>query len=166
MEKTMQISKNKVVQLAYQLYNDQDQLIEASDEGQPQLYLHGHNGMMASVEQALEGKQAGDTLSLPLAPEQAFGVREETKAARVPIKHLVNAPKRLQPGMIVSVNTDQGAVPATIIKVGKFNVDIDTNHPMAGQHVRFELQVLDVRDATAEEIDHGHAHGPGGHHHH
>ena len=84
----------------------------------------------------------------------------------MPIKHLVNAPKRLQPGMIVSVNTDQGAVPATIIKVGKFNVDIDTNHPMAGQHVRFELQVLDVRDATAEEIDHGHAHGPGGHHHH
>lgn len=162
----MQITKDKVVQIAYQLYNEADQLIEASEEGQPQLYLHGHNNMMVSVEQALEGHIEGDSVSLQLSPEEAYGVREEGKVARVPIKHLVGAPKRLAVGMIVSVNTDQGAVPATILKVGKFNVDIDTNHPLAGQPVRFEVQVVSVREASAEELDHGHAHGPGGHHHH
>ncbi len=162
----MQISKDKVVQMAYQLYNADDQLIESSDEGQPQLYLHGHNNMMPSVEKQLEGLSAGESASLTLSSDEAYGEREEGHVARVPIKHLVGAPKRLQVGMVVSVNTEQGAAPATVLKVGKFNVDLDTNHPLAGQSVRFEVQVLDVRDATAEELQHGHAHGPGGHHHH
>ncbi|HSG60164.1 MAG TPA: peptidylprolyl isomerase [Pseudomonadales bacterium] len=161
----MKISKDKVVQLTYQLFDANDALLEACDEQDPQLYLHGHNNMMRSVELALEGKEAGAELSLPLAPVDAFGEREEGKLARVPIKHLIGAPKRLQVGMVVNVNTEQGAMPSTVIKVGKFNVDVDTNHPLAGESVRFELKVLDVRDATAEEIAHGHAHGPGGHHH-
>lgn len=161
----MKISNDKVVQLTYQLFDANDQLLESCDEHDPQLYLHGHNNMMGSVERALEGKVAGDVLSLALAPANAFGEREEDKIARVPIKHLLGAPKRIQVGMIVNVNTEQGAMPSTVLKVGKFNVDVDTNHPLAGESVRFEIKVLDVRDATADEISHGHAHGPGGHHH-
>jgi len=162
----VKIENNKVVQFAYQLLDSEGDLLESSDAGRPQLYLHGHNNNMPAIESALTGKQTGDEVTVVLSPEEGYGQRDESRLARIPIKHLLNAPKRLTKGLIVNINTENGAMPATILKVGKFNVDVDVNHPLAGQTVTFKISILDVRDATAEEIEHGHAHGPGGHHHH
>ncbi len=161
----MNIEDNKVVQFSYQLLDAQGTLIEASDVDKPQLYLHGHNNNMPAIEKALQGKKGGDEITVELSPEEGYGHRDESRLARVPIKHLLHAPKRLSKGLVVNINTENGPVPATILKVGKFNVDLDVNHPLAGQTVTFKINVLDVRDATAEEIEHGHAHGHGGHHH-
>jgi len=100
-----------------------------------------------------------------LPPERAYGLPKPDSIQRLPTKYLVNAPKRLKPGMPVSFSTNQGEKTAVLVKVGKFNVDVDTNHPLAGKAVTFDIDIRDVRAATAEELAHGHAHGQGGHHH-
>jgi len=113
------------------------------------------------------GKKAGDSLSVTLSPEQAYGPRKSNDLVRLPIKHLHSAPpaKNLVPGVIVGVKTDQGVRNALVVKVGKFNVDVDTNHPFAGRTLHYQIEVLGVRSATPEEINHRHVHGPGGHQH-
>lgn len=112
----------------------------------------------------MAGREAGEELSVTLSPEQAYGHREEGRQQRVPIKHLVTK-GRLRPGMAVKVNTGDGPVDARILKVGKFNVDLDLNHPLAGLSLTFDIRISEVREATAEEIAHRHVHGTGGHHH-
>jgi FKBP-type peptidyl-prolyl cis-trans isomerase SlyD len=94
---------------------------------------------------------------------EAYGERRENRIQRIPSKHFRNAGK-LRPGQWVSIQTRSGAVQAAVVKVGRFNVDVDTNHPLAGQSLTFDVEVMSVRDATPEEISHGHVHGPGGAH--
>lgn len=164
----MQISADKVVSFHYRLSEAGGELLETSYESDPTLYLHGHSGLLAALETALEGKQAGDKVTVNLTPEQGYGVRQENATQRIPIKHLLGYEKiknKIKPGMKVAVNTQHGLWDAVVLKVGKFNVDIDSNHPLAGKNLDFELEVVEVRDATAEELAHGHAHGVGGHHH-
>ncbi len=164
----MQISLDKVVSFHYRLGEQDGAAIEDSYSGDPTLYLHGHDNLLSAMEAAFEGRQAGDTFTLDLSPEQAYGERREGAVQRIPIKHLLDYDKiknKLKPGMKVAVNTAHGPWEAEVLKVGKFNVDIDSNHPLAGKHLRFELEVVAVRDATDEELAHGHAHGAGGHHH-
>jgi FKBP-type peptidyl-prolyl cis-trans isomerase SlyD len=159
----MQIDNDKVVSFHYHLYEGET-LLEGSENSQPMLYLHGHDGLFKGLEEALQGKQKGQTVEVTLSPEQAYGVRQDTPLKRVPIKHLM--PKRKpRVGDVFQVNTDNGARQVVIRKVGKFNVDVDTNHPLAGKTLSFDVEILDVRAASAEELSHGHAHGPGGHHH-
>lgn len=162
----MQISKDTVVQFNYRLTDEQGNQLESNVGKTPIAYLHGHNNMMVGVEKALEGKNVGDNFSVTLPPEETYGVRNEKEDAiqRVPVKHLQGA-KVWKPGMVAIVNTEQGQRQVTVIKSGKFMVTIDTNPPLAGKTLTFELTVTDVRAATAEEIQHGHAHGVGGHHH-
>jgi FKBP-type peptidyl-prolyl cis-trans isomerase SlyD len=160
----MNIEKNTVVQLHYRLSEGND-LIESSHDHQPLLYLHGHNGMLPAVETALTGKQAGDKLELVLTPEQAYGERRADAIQSIQVKHLRGA-KKWAPGMVAVVDTEQGPRQVTVVKVGMFKADIDINHPLAGKTLTFNLEVLDVREATAEEVEHGHAHGVGGHQHH
>ncbi|GGO75625.1 peptidyl-prolyl cis-trans isomerase [Marinobacterium nitratireducens] len=160
----MQITKNKVVQFHYSLRDADGKEIENSRRGEPMAYLHGHQNMLAGLEKAMEGRSAGDTFSVTLAPEDAYGKRVEGSEQRVPVKHLQGA-KKWRPGMVAQVQTEQGARQVQVVKVGKFMVTIDTNHPLAGKTVTFDVEVLEVRDASAEELDHGHAHGVGGHHH-
>ena len=90
--------------------------------------------------------------------------KDEMLAKRVPVKHLLFKGK-LRPGMVVQLNTSDGRIPVTVVKVGRHSADIDTNHPLAGQALSFDIEVVDVRAATEEEVAHGHAHGPGGHQH-
>lgn len=164
----MQITSDKVVSFHYTLRETGGEQIESSYEAQPTLYLHGHNNLLAALESALEGKQAGDKVSVSITPEQGYGERQEGAIQRVPIKHLIDHEKiknKLKPGMKVAVNTQRGAWEAIVVKAGKFNVDIDSNHPLAGKYLDFNIEVVDVRDATEEELAHGHAHGVGGHHH-
>lgn len=160
----MSISKDKVVQFYYTLKDEAGQTLESNVGADPVAYLHGHKNMMPGVEKALEGREAGEEFSVTLPPEETYGLRREDSEQRVPTKHLMGA-KKWKPGMMAVVQTEQGQRQVTVVKVGKFMVTVDTNHPMAGKTLTFDLIVADVRDATPEEIAHGHAHGIGGHHH-
>jgi FKBP-type peptidyl-prolyl cis-trans isomerase SlyD len=164
----MQISANKVVSFHYTLNDVDGSLLETSYDSEPTLYLHGHSNILASLEDALETKVVGDKVSVTLTPEQGYGERKEGAVQRIPIKHLHDhaaLKNKLKPSAKVLVNTQHGPWEAIVLKVGKFNVDIDSNHPLAGKTLTFEIEIIEVRDATAEELAHGHAHGAGGHHH-
>ena len=160
----MNICKNTVVYFHYDLTDAQGTLLESSRDGEPSAYLHGSANILPGVETALEDKTEGDTISVTLPPEQAYGPRREDQVRRVPVKHLIYQGK-LRPGLTVQVNTSEGRKPATVVKAGKFSADIDTNHPMAGQTLTFTIDVMRLRDASPEEIAHRHVHGPGGHQH-
>ena len=159
----MKIEKDHIVLFHYQLKNGAE-LLEDSRIGDPMAYLHGANNIFPKVESALQDKEPGDTLEVTLAPEDAYGPRQENASQRISRKHIANKGK-LKPGMVINVNTEQGQRQVVVTKVGKFVVDVDTNHPMAGLTLTFQLEVIDVRKATTEELTHGHAHGQGGHQH-
>ena len=160
----MKITDKKVVQFHYILKNEAGEQLESSHGSDPMAYLHGFNNMLVGVERSLEGKEAGDKFSVTLPPEDAYGERQEGAEQRVPVKHLQGATK-WKPGMTAVIHTEQGQRQVTVLKVGRFMVTVDLNPPLAGQVVTFDLEVVDVRDATDEEIEHKHAHGVGGHHH-
>lgn len=160
----MKITQDSVVQLHYRV-SDAAGLIEDSSTGEPMLYLHGHQNMLPVIEQALEGKTAGEQLSLVVAPKDAYGERDENAIQSIQVKHLKGA-KKWAPGMTAVVDTEHGPRQVKIVKVGMFKADIDVNHPLAGKTLTFDLTVVSVREASADEIAHGHAHGVGGHQHH
>lgn len=166
----MQIAKDKVVTFHYYLSEadaaePEGSKLENSEDGIPLSYLHGHGNIMDGLEEAMEGLKADDTASVTLPPEKAYGQRRENAEQRVPVKHLASKHKRLRPGMLVEVNTENGVMDARVTKVGKFMVDLDMNHPFAGKTLVFDVRIISVRDASDEEIAHGHVHGEGGHHH-
>lgn len=164
----MKISDKSVVQFHYTLKDEAGKEIENSHSGDPLAYLHGYKNMLVGVENALVGKETGDKFSVTLQPEDAYGERQEDAIQRVPVKHLQGLPSpsaKWKPGMTAAVQTDAGQRQVTVIKAGKFMVTVDINPPLAGKVLTFDLDVVDVREATAEEIEHGHAHGVGGHHH-
>ncbi len=160
----MDITDNTVVYFHYTLTNESGETVETSLDGEPSAYLHGAGNILAGVEQALTGKAAGDKVDVTLPPEQAYGPKQPDRVQRVPVKHLIFKGK-LRPGLTVQVNTADGRRPATVVKAGKFSADIDTNHPLAGQTLTFNIEVVELREASAEELAHRHVHGPGGHQH-
>ncbi|WOT03812.1 FKBP-type peptidyl-prolyl cis-trans isomerase [Shewanella youngdeokensis] len=160
----MSIKDDSVVQFNYTLRDEQGEVLETNEGLDPIAYLHGHDNMMPGVEKALEGKDTGAKFSVTLPASETYGIRNDDAEQRVSVKHLQGA-KVWKPGMRALINTDQGQRQVTIIKVGKFMATVDVNHPLAGRELTFDLEVADVRDATAEEIAHGHAHGKGGHQH-
>jgi len=157
----MLIADKKVASFHYTLSNEQGEQIESSRERQPMSYLHGARNIIPGLEKALAGKAAGEQFQVTIPPEEAYGERRADQVQRVPAKHFRDA-RQLKPGRLVSIQTRRGPVQATVVKVGRFNIDVDTNHPLAGQTLTFDVEVVGVRDATAEEIAHGHVHGPGG----
>lgn len=163
----MKIENNTVVQFNYRLREDGNETeLETSFGDEPAAYLHGHSNIIPGLEAAMAGHETGDTFTASVAAKDAYGLRKEGQQQRVPIKHLmVKKNAKLKVGMVVNIQTDSGAHPATILKAGKFNVDVDTNHPLADKDLSFDVEVVDVRAATEEEIQHKHAHGVGGHHH-
>lgn len=160
----MKIADKSVVQFHYVLKDESGKEIESSKGNDPIAYLHGYNNTLVGLEKAFEGKEAGDSFSATLQPEEAYGERKEDAIQRVPAKHLQGA-KKWKAGMTAVVQTEQGQRQVTVVKVGKFMVTVDINPPLAGKVITFDVDVVDVREATAEEIEHGHAHGVGGHHH-
>lgn len=161
----MQIASGTVASFHYTLRGEDGAELENSHDGEPVAYLHGHGNILPALEEQLAGHAPGDTLAVTLAPEQAYGLRHADSIQRVPLKHIRAPGRRLAPGMVVAVETGHGARQVTVLKVGKFNADVDTNHPLAGRTLSFDIEVLEVRAASEEEITHGHAHGAGGHHH-
>ena len=158
------IAKNSVVSFHYRLSEAGGEPFENSEGSDPVLYLHGHSGMLKGLEEGLEGHRAGDSLSISVSPEKGYGQRRERAQQRVPIKH-VSTKGKLKVGMVVQINTKDGAQEALVLKVGLKNIDIDSNHPLAGKTLDFEVDIVSVRAATADEQAHGHAHGAGGHQH-
>lgn len=159
----MPIEKNQVVLFHYSVSDEQGNAFENSHDGAPNAYLHGHGGIIKGLEEAMEGREAGDKFSVTVTPDKAYGPRNPDAIQRVPIKHLMGA-KRWKPGMIAQVQTEQGPRHVVVAKVGLKFADVDTNHPMAGRTLTFDIEIMEVRDADADELTHGHAHGPGGHH--
>jgi len=160
----MNIAKDTVVQFHYTLKDDKGELIESTEGKDPMAYLHGHNNIIPGLEKALEGKAVGDSFSVTIEPQDGYGERKENAMQRISLKHLQGA-RKWKPGMMAFVETDQGYRQVTVVKVGKFNADVDTNHPLAGMTLLFDIQIADIREASEEEKAHGHAHGVGGHHH-
>jgi FKBP-type peptidyl-prolyl cis-trans isomerase SlyD len=157
----MNIENRKVVTFHYTLSDEQGEQLESSREGDPMTYLHGTGNIIPGLEKAMAGKAAGDRFEVTVEPAEAYGERNESAIQRIPAKHFKQA-GRLKPGKVVVMQTRQGPRQLTVVKVGRFNVDVDTNHPMAGLSLTFDVEVTDVRDATDEEVSHGHVHGPGG----
>ena len=157
----MLIADKKVASFHYTLSNEEGEQIESSRERQPMSYLHGARNIIPGLEKALTGKAAGEQFQVTIPPEEAYGERRADQVQRVPAKHFRDA-RQLKPGRLVSIQTRRGPVQATVVKVGRFNIDVDTNHPLAGQTLTFDVEVIEVRDATRTEIEHGHVHGPGG----
>ncbi len=162
----MQIADQTVVTFDYTLSRPDGSLIESSrDGGEPVTYLHGAGNIIPGLERELAGKQAGDTLKVTIAPADGYGERREDLKQRIPAKYLGGSQK-LRPGMQVPLRLEHGTQMVTVLKVGKFSVDIDANHPLAGQSLCFDIEVKDVRAALPVELEHGHAHGADGHAHH
>lgn len=161
----MIIEKDKVVSIHYTLTDDQGNTLETSRGGDPMQYLHGHRNMIPGLESALDGKSSGDQLQVTLAPDEAYGQRDESKVQRVPIKQFGVDRHKLKKGMPLKIETRKGPRMVRVAKVGRFVVDLDSNHPMAGLTLSFDVSVEDIREASQDELSHGHAHGPGGHQH-
>ncbi len=160
------IKKDAVVSIHYTLTDSAGNSIDSSlgENAEPLTFLHGHGNLIPGVERALEGHQVGDRLSAVIAPEDGYGVRDENAIQRIPKKYFRDA-EQLRPGMVTVIQTQQGQHQVTVVKVGSSVVDVDGNHPLAGMTLNFDMEVVAVREASAEELAHGHVHGPGGHHH-
>ncbi len=160
----MIVEKDKVVAFHYRLKNIAGEEMESSYAGEPMSYLHGANNIIKGLAKAMEGHAVKDTFSVTVEPEEAYGLRNENNIQRIPLKHLKGSGKIIV-GQVLKLNTKQGMVQVTVRKIGRFNVDVDANHPLAGETLTFEVEIADIRDASEEETKHGHVHGPGGHQH-
>ncbi|GIX37678.1 FKBP-type peptidyl-prolyl cis-trans isomerase [Silanimonas lenta] len=156
----MKIEKDHVVRLHYTVSEAGGEAIESSREREPLAVLIGHNAIIPGLETALLGREAGERFEVTVTPDQAYGERRPGLVQRLPRKHFRN--QKLAPGMTIVVPTQMGPRPVTVQKVGLSVVDVDLNHPMAGKTLGFEVEILEVREATAEEKEHGHVHGEGG----
>jgi FKBP-type peptidyl-prolyl cis-trans isomerase SlyD len=159
----MQIAKNKVVSIDYKLMDKSGRVLDSSEDGNPLAYIHGAGNLIPGLETALDGKRAGDKISVTIAPKDAYGERDEGQTAVIP-RDRFNV-KDLKAGMRFQAQTSMGTRIITVISVDADNVKVDGNHPLAGVTLVFDVTVKEVRDATQEELAHGHVHGPGGHHH-
>jgi FKBP-type peptidyl-prolyl cis-trans isomerase SlyD len=156
----MLIEKNAVVRFHYTVTETGHAQLESSKEGEPLTVLVGHGAIIPGLEEAMLGKQTGDKVAVTVAPEQAYGQRRDGMTQRIPKKLFKNA--KLVNGQQVVLPTEMGPRAMTILKVGMSVVDVDLNHPMAGKSLDFDVEIIDVRAATEEEIAHGHVHGEGG----
>jgi FKBP-type peptidyl-prolyl cis-trans isomerase SlyD len=156
--------KNKVVTFHYTLKNAAGEELESSHDKDPMSYLHGANNIIIGLEKAMEGHAVSDTFSVTLEPEDAYGVRNENNVQRIPLKRLKGIGK-VRVGQVLNLETQKGQVQVTVIKLGRFNVDVDGNHPLAGVQLTFDVEITDIREASEDEVKHRHAHGPGGHQH-
>lgn len=156
----MQIVDRCVALIHYTLTNDQGEVLDSSQGGEPLAYLHGMGNLIPGLEQALLGKKAGDKLSVKVPPEQGYGVRDEKLIQQIP-RRAFQGVRELKPGM--RFNSEGGSV--TVTRVMGDMVTVDGNHALAGETLNFEVEITQVREATGEELAHGHVHGPGGHHH-
>ncbi|NBV75963.1 MAG: peptidylprolyl isomerase [Methylococcaceae bacterium] len=158
----MQITNNTAVSFHYTLTNNDGEVLDSSAGAEPLLYLHGAGNIIPGLEAALVGKVAGDKLNVAIAPEDAYGVVDENMKQVVSIKMFEGMD--VEVGMQFHADVTYGSGVITITEINGDDVTIDGNHPLAGEHLNFDVEIVDVRPATADEIAHGHIHGTGCHH--
>lgn len=160
----MEIAQQRVVYIHYTLTNDAGEVLDSSRGNEPLAYLHGAGNIIAGLESALAGKQAGDKLNVRVEPSQGYGERDERLVQDVP-RRAFEGIAEIQPGMSFQAQSNQGPMRVVVTRVAGDMVTVDGNHPLAGEALNFDVEVTQVRDASQEELSHGHVHGPGGHHH-
>mgnify|MGYP000606095157 CR=1 FL=1 len=160
----MKISSDKVVSMHYTLTDDKNTVLDSSSGTEPLVYLHGHGGIIPGLEEALEGKSKGEKLKVTIPAEKAYGPKRDQLLQKVPRGQFPD-PEKLEVGMSFQVDSSQGPQIFTVTALTPQEVTVDGNHPLAGLTLHFEVAIEDVRAATAEELQHGHAHGPHGHGH-
>lgn len=156
----MKITKNVVPSIAYQVRTQDGVLVDEAPVNQPLEYLHGHNNLVEGLEKALEGKAVGDTFEVRVSPEEGYGEYNENMVQRVP-KDVFMGVDELEVGMRFIADTDLGPLPVVITEVDGDEVVVDGNHMLAGQELLFSVEVVATREATLEEIAHGHIHQEG-----
>lgn len=160
----MQIADKKVVTLNYTLRDDQDTVIDSSEDGSF-VYLHGASNIIPGLEKALTSKSVNDELSVTVEPAEGYGERNPEMSQVVSIEMFDDAEDIEVGRQFHAAGPDGQPVVVTVTAVEDGNVTVDGNHPLAGITLFFEVKVMDIRDASEEEIAHGHVHGPDGHHH-
>ena len=159
----MKIAKDSVVRFHYSVSEPGQESLESSRDREPLAILIGHGNIIPGLEAALQDREAGESFGVDVAASEAYGERRDGLTQRVPKKHF--GAQKLEPGMQVVLQTNFGPRAVTIQKVGMSVVDVDLNHPMAGKDLHFEVEIVEVREASAEEVAHGHVHGDGCHQH-
>ena len=139
-------------------------MLDSSAGGEPLAYIQGHGNLVPGLEKALEGKQDGESVAVSLAPADGYGVRDAALVQRVP-KRTLQGSGEIKKGMQFQARTDDGMRLFTVTAVVGDMITLDGNHPLADQTLHFNVEVVSVREATSEELEHGHVHGAGGHHH-
>ncbi len=160
----MQIAQNKVVTLNYTLKDKDGTLIDESHDNSF-VYLHGANNIVTGLEDALTGKLSGDKMNVSIVPEEAYGIYDESRIESVPREMFPDGTEIEQGMQFHAEGPNEQPIVVTVVGVEKDKVTIDGNHPLAGVELNFNVEVMDVRDATTEEIEHGHVHGQHGHDH-
>ncbi|MDX1704885.1 peptidylprolyl isomerase [Pseudidiomarina sp.] len=157
------ISQDKVVGIHYTVKTGEGQVLDQSKEGQPLQFIFGRGMLIKGLEDALAGKSEGDKFVAEIAPADAYGERQEGLIQTVP--RSLFGDSEVAPGMQFRASTDQGEQSVMIVDVNDDEVTVDGNHPLAGVPLNFDVEVVEVRDATASELDHGHVHSDGDHDH-
>jgi len=160
----MSITQDQVVTIHYTLTDDAGNVIDSSSGRDPLMYLHGHGALIPGLERELAGKSAGDRLTVSIAPAVGYGEYDRALVQQVPRRTLKGI-ANVQVGMRLQAQTAEGPRPVTVTHLSGDMVTLDGNHPLAGKKLNFAVEVTAVRAATAEELAHGHVHGPGDHHH-
>jgi FKBP-type peptidyl-prolyl cis-trans isomerase SlyD len=159
----VQIQQRSVVTIEYTLKNDAGEILDKSEGRAPLTYLHGVGNLVQGLEKALEGKGVGDSLEVSLTPADGYGERDEKLVRKIPLRKIRDP--RPQPGKRYPAQVDDGLRMVLVTAVSGDYASVDANHALAGMTLHFFVKVLEIREATAEELSHGHVHGKGGHHH-
>ncbi|WIO74370.1 peptidylprolyl isomerase [Porticoccaceae bacterium LTM1] len=157
----MAIKENSVVSIHYTLTDDDGVQIDSSQGADPLVYLHGAGNIIPGLENALSGKAVGDELKVTIAPADAYGEYQDAMVQSVP-RELFGDNQDMQPGMRFQAQTDNGPISVVVTEVTDETVSVDANHPLAGKTLHFDVTVAELRDATEEELAHGHPHVAGG----
>ena len=160
----MQIADRCVAYFHYTLTNDAGDVLDSSSGRDPLPYLHGKGNIVPGLEKALAGKTVGDKLDVVVAPEEGYGPRIDSLVQVVP-KAAFQGVDKLEPGMQFQAESNMGPVSVVVTAIEGDNVTVDGNHPLAGETLHFAVEITEVREASVEEVLHGHVHGVGGHHH-
>lgn len=161
----MKAGRGKVVSVHYTLKGDDGSVLDSSGDAEPLIYLHGYDGLLPGLEKGIEGLEPGERSKVDLKAEDAYGPHDP-EAVIEATRDQFPEDLVLEPGVEVSARGEDGMMTFRVLEVSADRAVLDGNHPLAGQNLHFEVEVLEVRDATAEEITHGHVHGPHGHGHH
>lgn len=160
----MTIEDNKVAGIHYTLKSDDGDVVDSSEGRDPLEYLHGHGNIVAGLESALAGKSEGDKVSVSVSPEEGYGAKSDDMVVEVEREQL--PVEEIEAGMRFSAETSNGMRMFTVMEVSDDVVKLDGNHPLAGQNLNFDVEVVSIRDAEQVELDHGHVHsGDCGHDH-